>query len=461
MPIEMEEMYSENPGAASATASLVGPSVGQVSDEDIAQAEAAQADEVGPVDVEAFDSVDATAASGTAGTGLAGASGSTGYDAVVGDITPEMTSAGQLANITSQASPLMTQAANRGARISNSRGLMNSSIAAGTAQAEMVKAATPFAQQDASTYFSNFLEDKKAQNTALGFSANAANVSALSNAELETQISATNAQLESQMSELNAQLETAVSQGNQQEANRIRLQTQELQTNAAIAIAEMNSRIAAENASLTTQVSLQNTAEWNDVMLQNAGIGSEIARQNADRLSQLDMFNAEQQNDIIQDVLAQNTELNKQFMVGEQQLDFVELGKKYDLLITRNESAAKLYQSHLQAVADIMAVKGLTAAKVTSAVNALQISLDNGLNLIDQLNQGVIGGLEAPETPAFELTPEQQAAIDAAIADNLDNNDGTAIADPNPTPIGAIAGIPPYGTPEWDEWVGDIDIGGI
>lgn len=56
----------------------------------------------------------------------------------------------QVATLTSQDSPLMRQAATRGAQVANRRGLLNSSLAAQTAQDAVIGAATPIASQDAS-----------------------------------------------------------------------------------------------------------------------------------------------------------------------------------------------------------------------------------------------------------------------------------------------------------------------
>ncbi|MDV7394716.1 hypothetical protein RZS08_25250, partial [Arthrospira platensis SPKY1] len=65
-------------------------------------------------------------------------------------IGPEQTVEGRLANILATDSPLMQRAATQGMQFANSRGLLNSTIAAGAAQGEMIDRATPIAQQDAS-----------------------------------------------------------------------------------------------------------------------------------------------------------------------------------------------------------------------------------------------------------------------------------------------------------------------
>ena len=68
----------------------------------------------------------------------------------------------QLDQVLSTDSPLMQRAAYRGRSYANSRGLLNSSLAAGSAQAAMIDAALPIAQQDAQTYFGQ-------QNTNQGY----------------------------------------------------------------------------------------------------------------------------------------------------------------------------------------------------------------------------------------------------------------------------------------------------
>lgn len=58
----------------------------------------------------------------------------------------------QVANITSQQSPLMRNAAMQGTRRANSRGMLNSSMAAESAQNAVIEAATPLALSDAQAY---------------------------------------------------------------------------------------------------------------------------------------------------------------------------------------------------------------------------------------------------------------------------------------------------------------------
>jgi len=72
------------------------------------------------------------------------------YDPTTGLWKPESDSvATGVSNVLKKTSPLMKQAETTGLQLANKRGLLNSSMAVGAAQGEMIKAATPIAMQDA------------------------------------------------------------------------------------------------------------------------------------------------------------------------------------------------------------------------------------------------------------------------------------------------------------------------
>jgi hypothetical protein len=91
-------------------------------------------------------------------------------DPLTSQVTSDQTVSGQLDSLLSQDSPLMQRAKYQGIATANSRGLLNSSLAAGAAQAAMIDAALPIAQQDAQTYYEqsranqNVTNDFKASN---------------------------------------------------------------------------------------------------------------------------------------------------------------------------------------------------------------------------------------------------------------------------------------------------------
>jgi len=109
---------------------------------------------------------------GAAGT--AGASLATPVSRAVQD---NELSRDQLDQMLASNSPLMQRAASTGMNYAASRGLLNSSIAAGASQSAMIDAAAPFALQDARTF-----ADAASQNSAF------ANQAALQNAQTQTNV---------------------------------------------------------------------------------------------------------------------------------------------------------------------------------------------------------------------------------------------------------------------------------
>jgi hypothetical protein len=101
---------------------------------------------------------------------------------VTTQLTPGMMSAEQLAQITSQSSPLMQRAALAGLQFANKRGLSNSSLAAQAQQAAVIDAAAPFALQDAQTTTQVGMDNTQQLNTGERF-----------NAELGTNVNLANA----------------------------------------------------------------------------------------------------------------------------------------------------------------------------------------------------------------------------------------------------------------------------
>jgi len=99
---------------------------------------------------------------------------------------------GQMTGILSQNSPLMQQAATTANDASNSRGLLNSSMAVGAAQNAVIANALPIAQADSSTYNSAAQQNAQAANTAAGAAASAINQTKQFNTSQTTQVSLAN-----------------------------------------------------------------------------------------------------------------------------------------------------------------------------------------------------------------------------------------------------------------------------
>jgi hypothetical protein len=88
------------------------------------------------------------------------------------------TVAGQVAKITSEASPLNDLAKTQAAQQANKRGLLNSSIAVGAGQKALYESALPIAQQDAATYARAGEFNAGAKNAASTFNAGQQNQAA-------------------------------------------------------------------------------------------------------------------------------------------------------------------------------------------------------------------------------------------------------------------------------------------
>lgn len=436
MPIEMTDLYQDQ-GTVASQAQTGGqaqtdPNAGQINMNEVAQADATLATAPDGVTVNNVTSQDAVASQGTAGqvdlSQAGGNASATGYQAATGQVTPEMTSQYQMSQITGKDSPLMQRAREEGKRIANRRGLMNSSIAAGSSMGAMVDRAMPMAQQDAATHFNMGQINLAAQNESLRFNAAAENTASLTNAQLNAQAAETNAKLQSEMEALNAQLETAVSQGNQQEANRINLAMSELQARADMQNQEIQARIEAQNASMQTDVDLANAAQWNNALSQNAAIGADLAKANADRFARLEMFNAEQQNQIRDSIMRQNTELNLQFMKGEQALDLATIQGKYQVLISQNNAAAQLYDSYMGAIANAMANDKIKPDRVAGYVRTLQGMLNGGLDMIDTITSQPISGVDP--TPAETPTGTSGGTPDTGTGGTGGDTGGTTEPQP-------------------------------
>lgn len=88
-----------------------------------------------------------------------------GVSAVTGSVDqPTMTVQGQLEQLLASDSPLMQQARASAMKEANSRGLVNSSMAAQSGEEAAISSALPIAQQDASTYFQQQGQNLAAEN---------------------------------------------------------------------------------------------------------------------------------------------------------------------------------------------------------------------------------------------------------------------------------------------------------
>jgi hypothetical protein len=108
-----------------------------------------------------------------------GVAKNTGYDATRQNMTAEQRSAHLLNQMIAGDSEYMQQARHDGLTNANSRGLLNTSLSAEAAQSAAIRAAAPFAMQDAQSEFTAARDFANAQNRASEFGASASNVAEL------------------------------------------------------------------------------------------------------------------------------------------------------------------------------------------------------------------------------------------------------------------------------------------
>lgn len=161
------------------------------------------------------DSVDALAPNKTA------AAKSYGMDPTLGTVALDTdTVSGQLDKILSKDTPFAQRSNARVAEAFNARGLINSSMAAGAAEAARIDTALPIAQQDASTFTQQRLANQQVSNAADQFNADVANKTSLVNADATNQLGRLKEQgtIETGLQELrgNQQFDIATLQSNTQ-----------------------------------------------------------------------------------------------------------------------------------------------------------------------------------------------------------------------------------------------------
>jgi hypothetical protein len=169
-------------------------------------------------------------------------------------VNPDATVEGRLTGLLSDGNPYIETARSDARAEANSRGLLNSSIAAGAGEGAAIRAALPIASQDAGYVGAVDEYNVAAKNQALMFNANAANTYSLADLEAGTQkiIAAGNqaaqiasAQIASATSRYNAELASNASRyasdaNARTEADRIAFQRWQTDQNNAAALNRQN-----------------------------------------------------------------------------------------------------------------------------------------------------------------------------------------------------------------------------
>lgn len=174
-----------------------------------------------PTNPGTVDSTVTTAQGGTVGNAPTANASDVKEQAAIngGQINPNdaTNSASQVAAITNQNSPYIQQAIQQGLLSAASRGLENSSLGAGAAEASAVQAAAPLAEQNAAEASQGEMQNAQLNTQASEFNASQENA----NKQLQ-------AQIDTQTNQFNAGEQTQNSQFNAQSQNQMRAQTQAL-----------------------------------------------------------------------------------------------------------------------------------------------------------------------------------------------------------------------------------------
>ena len=244
---------------------------------------------------------------------------------------------GRTDSIIAADSPLMQRAAAKANETANSRGLINSSMAVGSAQNAVLDAAAPMAAADAASYNDIAKGNQDATNSFLQYNANN-----------EQQVNVMNADTANTMSQANAQAANAMA--TQQAAN-------ELQTSLA----------NADTANKTSQI--------------NAQAANDIATQQAANELQASLANTQYQNQLVFDQLDQANKV---------QLASIEAAYKNEM--QANVTASSLFSDTMNALSIIQKDTTMNAETKQRNIDQMVQMLDAGLNMAGTIANLNLGG---------------------------------------------------------------------
>ena len=291
----------------------------------------AEAQPGGILDAAMANPVTASTTAPNTAAAVSGQAAGNGYTAAASNnaaatVAPQSTVAGQLNNTLDANSPLLQKAQSDAAQTANSRGLLNSSMAAGAGTSALLDKALQIATPDAQTNAQFALTNAQSQNATNTFNAGQANAAA-----------ATAAQAQNAASAQNAQLATSVSQTNTQAQNQARQfdASQNLQAQTT------NQGVALNAATTKFQAGLQTA-------LQNATEADKI---------------------------------NVQKMVSSTQTAIEQVDAQYKTQMQTSQSSQGMYSSTMTQIGQIMASPNLDANARQNLVDQQIAALKNGLNI--------------------------------------------------------------------------------
>lgn len=402
MPL-LSDLYAQNPGAQATTAAAPAAAPTEITP---AQATASTAQTAPGAAAQQAVNNSATAQNATSANASAERAVATGYTAQTQDVPGANLASNQLNQITSQDSPLMKRARQEGILSAARRGLQNSSISAGASEGAMVDRATPLAQTNAGQLQEQSLANQAAVNRASEVSTGRQTDVSTTNAGLGTQANLQNANNATDVSKTNAQLGTQTSQLNATNANDVSKTNAQLGTDTAQFNAQQQNEVAKLNAQLQTATSQGNAQEVNAIKTRLAELQTQVGMQGADINARANELTAQAENQLRQTTLTQNSELNRQYLSGQQDMDLEQIHGRFENLIAQNQAAGHLYEAYFNTIAASMSNTNMTPERAAQVVALQQTALDAGLRLIAAMNPGATPAAGTP--PLTGVAPPPQ-----------------------------------------------------
>lgn len=294
----------------------------------------------------------------------------------------------RLSNLTSGSSRYVNQAKKDAMRNANSRGLINSTIAAGAGTDAAIRNALPIAQQDAKTYSDNRVNNQAAQNDFLKNTQSAnlnkerdSHLSSLRAGEMEA-----DAGYKAQQSVLQSQL----SQVEQEQLNELSMKRDQAQAELSIDEKRLLADLESKRDASLSQLKRQEMAQESQQNIERDTARSALTQEEANNQNRLN---------IERDV--KNTELNKSIAEFESSLKQSEMNLDYDLktamenIINDAKFSDSVKLQYVQSADSIIRQTGIditniglsdrSAAQQASAIKLAQENRDATLKMYSDL----------------------------------------------------------------------------
>lgn len=263
-------------------------------------------------------------------------------EAVTREVKPEETVQHLLAKILDENSPLLQRARSKALETMNTRGLLNSSMAVGAAQAALYDVARPIAEFDANVYGQAARDNQNFLNQIAMFNASEANRMTMFNVDSVNKARAFEADAANRVAMFNAEQMNAQARFNADAYNRAQMFNAQ-EVNAA-------SRFTAEQANLAARF--------------NAEQANINARAQADLTFRADLANADARNSILKQNLDNAfkaaisasdsaTRIEMQKLQTASQIEVAQIEARYKAELQASAAAATLMQQAMTSAANI------------------------------------------------------------------------------------------------------------